>query len=568
MGVRRAVELALDAANKQQEPIYTFGPLIHNPQVLDLLKEKGISALSEVPSQAEGTVIVRAHGIPPETHDALKKAGFEVIDATCPRVIKVQTIIKKHARKGFAVIIAGDEDHPEVIGLLGYADKTAYVVDSLEKLEALPTFEKAIIVAQTTQSTLFFKQVQEWAAANHPHYKVFETICDSTQKRQDEISRLAQNADAVVVVGGHASGNTQRLAKIARQSGKPVQAVETELELDTGMLLTARSVALTAGASTPNWVTNRVCRTLESLSGARHRGLLALAFKLQRIMMLTSIYVALGAGCLCYACNKLQGIPHHWPYIVMAVLYVLSMHLLNNLADTIGDRYKDPGRAKFHTSYQVWLTLLALTAGAAGLLTAYTTGWRPFLILLIMSAAGLLYNIRLVPPWMTGFRYRSLRDLPGSKTILIALAWGFVTALLPHLAENGLRLVGSIAVFLWAIGMAFVRTAFFDILDMQADRIVGRETLPILIGEKKMARLLRTICGILIFLLIGAGMLGWVSSLGFFATICPASLLIVLAAYERGRMLPSNRLEFLVETHFILAGIIALIWSIMQKQGV
>ncbi len=116
--------------------------------------------------------------------------------------------------------------------------------------------------------------------------------------------------------------------------------------------------------------------------------------------------------------------------------------------------------------------------------------------------------------------------------------------------------------------MAFVRTAFFDILDMQADRIVGRETLPILIGEKKMARLLRTICGILIFLLIGAGMLGWVSSLGFFATICPASLLIVLAAYERGRMLPSNRLEFLVETHFILAGIIALIWSIMQKQGV
>jgi len=365
----------------------------------------------------------------------------------------------------------------------------------------------------------------------------------------------------VVVVGGRTSGNTQRLAQIARQTGKPAQAVESEMELDTGMLLTARSIALTAGASTPNWVTNRVYRTLESLSGTRHRGLMALAFKLQRIMLLTSIYVAQGAGCLCYACNKLQGITRNRPYILMAVLYVLSMHLLNNLTGRIGDRYKDPERAKFHTSHQVWLTLLALTAGAAGLLTAYTTGWRPFLILLIMSAAGLLYNIRLVPAGIAHCRYRSIRDLPGSKTILIALAWGFVTALLPHLAEKGLWQPGSIIVFLWAIGMVFVRTAFFDILDMQADRIVGRETLPILIGERKMARLLKTICGVLIVLPIGAGMLGWVSSLGFFAAICPVSLLIVLTVYERGHMLPSNRLEFLVETHFVLAGVIALTWT-------
>ena len=561
MGVRRAVELALDAANKRQGPICTFGPLIHNPQVLDLLRGKGISTLSEIPEHSEGTVIVRAHGIPPETYDALEQAGFEVIDATCPRVIKVQTIIKKHAREGFAVIIIGDVDHPEVVGLLGYAGKAAQVVDSLEKLEALPAFEKAIIVAQTTQSTVFFRQVRQWAADAHPHYKVFETICDSTQKRQDEISRLARYVDAVVVVGGHTSGNTQRLAQIARQSGKPAQAVETELELDTGMLIKARSVALTAGASTPNWVTNRVYRTLESLSGIRNKGLPAFAFKLQRIMLLTSIYVALGAGCLCYACNKLQGIGRHWPYILMAVLYVLSMHLLNNLTGRISDQYKDPERAKFHTRHQIWLTLLALTAGAAGLFTAYTTGWQPFLVLLIMSVAGLLYNIQLVPAGIANCRHRSIRDIPGSKTILIALAWGFVTALLPHLAEKGLWMPGSIIVFVWATGMVFVRTAFFDILDMQADRIVGRETLPILIGEKKMARLLKTICCILVVLPIGAGILGWVSSLGFFAAICPVSLLIVLTAYEHGRMLPSNRLEFLVETHFVLAGVIALAWA-------
>jgi 4-hydroxy-3-methylbut-2-enyl diphosphate reductase len=561
MGVRRAVELALDAAHKRPGPIYTFGPLIHNPQVLDLLKEKGISVLSEIPEKATGTAIIRAHGVPPESRDGLKKAGFTVLDATCPRVIKVQTIIKKHAREGYAIIIIGDEDHPEVVGLLGYAGESGHVVDSMEKLEALPGFDKAIIVAQTTQNTSFFDEVRAWAAETHPPYKVYETICDSTQKRQDEISRLARDVDAVVVVGGHTSGNTQRLAQIARQSGKPAQAVETEAELDPEVLLAAKSVAITAGASTPNWVTNRVYRAIENLSDTRHPGLKAVVFKIQRLLLLTSIYVAIGAASLCYTCNHLQGSPRHRPYMMMAFLYVLSMHLLNNLTGRADDRYKDPERAKFHTRNQPLLTLLALGAGAGGLITAFTLGWRPFLILLIMSAAGLLYNIKMVPAGPGGRHYRSIRDIPGSKTVLISLAWGMVTALLPCMAEPDCRNPGPMVVFIGAVGMVFVRTAFFDILDMQADRIVGRETIPILMGEKSVMTLLKAICCAIVALLFIAGATGWVSSLAFFLSICPASLYAILWAYERGYLLPSNRLEFLVETHFILAGVITLVWA-------
>jgi 4-hydroxy-3-methylbut-2-enyl diphosphate reductase len=204
---------------------------------------------------------------------------------------------------------------------------------------------------------------------------------------------------------------------------------------------------------------------------------------------------------------------------------------------------------------------MALAAGAGGLLTAYSLGWKLFLILLVMSAAGLLYNIKLIPARFEGCRYRSIRDIPGSKTILISLAWGIVTALLPHMAEVGHWNPGSAVVFIGAVGMVFVRTAFFDILDMQADRIVGRETIPILMGKNRVIVLLKIFCGILVLLLMGAGTVGWISSLGFFLSICPASLLAVLTAYERGRMLPSNRLEFLVETHFILAGAIALVWT-------
>ena len=119
MGVRRAVDIVLDASNTTQERICTYGPLIHNPQVLEMLEEKGIPSIDKIPEKGEGTVLIRAHGVPPQDQEKLKQAGFTVIDATCPRVIRVQTIIRKHARKGYASIILGDRDHPEVRGLLG-----------------------------------------------------------------------------------------------------------------------------------------------------------------------------------------------------------------------------------------------------------------------------------------------------------------------------------------------------------------------------------------------------------------------------------------------------------------
>ena len=141
MGVRRAVEMVMDTPEDQQGPIYTFGPLIHNTQVLNLLESKGISVLKEIPKQGTGTVLIRAHGVPPKTKLQLKKAGFTVFDATCPRVIKVQSIIGRHAKKGYASIIIGDRDHPEVIGLLGYAGDTFRISELLgqgAQVQALP----------------------------------------------------------------------------------------------------------------------------------------------------------------------------------------------------------------------------------------------------------------------------------------------------------------------------------------------------------------------------------------------------------------------------------------------
>ncbi len=562
MGVRRAVEMVLDAPNKHVNPICTYGPLIHNPQVLDLLREKEISTIESIPEYATGTVLIRAHGVPPQTKQDLKKAGYTIIDATCPRVIKVQTIIRKHAKKNYASIIIGDKDHPEVIGLLGYAEGKGFVVDNLDDLDSLPSFEKAIIVAQTTQNTLFFEEIKKWANHKFPHYKIFDTICDSTAKRQAEVQHLADSVDAVIVVGGQNSGNTKRLAEISKKTGKPTYHIETESEIDIDALSEAKCIGITAGASTPNWVIKKIYRTLEALPYKKNQGLQRIIFPIQRVLLLTNIYVSIGAGCLCYACIKIQGITDNLHHVLISMLYVLSMHILNNLIDTKADRYNDPDRSSFYNKNKILLAFLAFAAGGIGLMTAYSVGWIPFLILFGMSIMGLSYNIRLIPKRFAYDKYSRLRDIPGSKTILIAMAWGIVTSVLPRLSVSGDIHLDTAIIFSWSLSLVFVRTAFFDILDMQGDRIVGKETIPILLGEKRALRLLKTILVINFGILFVSSVVQLISSLGFMLLICPAFVFIVLSAHERGYMLPGIRLEFLVESNFVMAGVMTLVWSL------
>ncbi|MGD1970831.1 MAG: 4-hydroxy-3-methylbut-2-enyl diphosphate reductase [Desulfobacterales bacterium] len=566
MGVRRAVEMVLDAPEEHQHPISTYGPLIHNPQVLEILEEKGISAFDEPPTEGSGTVLIRAHGVPPKTKDRLEEVGFKVIDATCPRVIRVQTIIKKHARKGYASIIVGDRNHPEVIGLRGYGGDESYVVKDVSELQSLPEFKNAIIVAQTTLNTHLWQAVKNWAAVNHPHYKAFETICDSTERRQAEVQRLAESVDAVIVVGGLSSGNTKRLVDIARQTGKPAFHIENEDDLaniDLQALTDTDQIGITAGASTPNWVIKKVYRALETMLFKRKQGWRRLAFELQRALLLTNVYVAIGAGALCYACNKLQGIYQTFPYILISMLYVQSMHILNRLTDTRADRFNDPNRAKFYNQYKILLAILAVLAGGSGLVIAYSIGLFPFMALLVMSILGLSYNLEMIPPWVTGDKYRKLRDIPGSKTLLIAIAWGIVTAVLPPLSKFGSIHWTNVLVAMWAIGIVFVRTAFFDILDMQGDRLVGKETIPILLGEKCSMRLLKLVLIVLTVALVVSSALHLTSSLGFALLMCPVFIGLIILAYERAQMFPGIRLEFLLETQFILAGVITFVWVLI-----
>lgn len=555
--------MALDASNRTDTPIYTYGPLIHNPQVMDILAQKGISVIRRIPETGTGTVLIRAHGVPPEDRDKLKKAGFNVIDATCPKVIKVQSIIAKHARQGYAVIIVGDRAHPEIIGLQGYAGDMGVVAENMADLTALPEFDKAIIVAQTTQNKTFFEAVTDWAEKFHPNYRVFNTICDSTESRQKDVKELAEKVDAVVVVGGYESGNTKRLFDIATDAGKAAIHIETEAELDVSQLGAPRHIAITAGASTPNWVIKRVYRELENRMVNNRRCFKRLRFFIHRNLLLSNIYLAAGAGCLTYAAAMLQGIEPSVSAVLTAVFYLLCMHTFNNLIDITSDRYNDPDRAAFFQRNRMLLSTVTGLFGLGGLVIAYRMGPLFFLLLVCMSFMGIIYIISLVPKGIANGLKPKIRDIPGSKTVLVALAWGLVTTIVPAVDGFGYIKPVTVLIFFWTVSLVFVRTAFFDILDMQGSRIVGKETIPILLGEQKTMAWLKNLAGLMMIVLIGASAGGAISSLGYLLSLCPLSMLMFLSAYERGGISSGLRQRFLMESHFILAGLLTGLWALV-----
>ena len=236
MGVRRAVETTLDVLQKEDTGVSTFGPLIHNPQVLNLLGERGVKVLQEVPEQESGTVIIRAHGISPVQKEKLQMTGATVEDATCPHVVKVQVIIKKYFKQGYGTVIIGDRNHAEVEGLMGFAGSLGKVVSNQEDVKKLQLDSPYIIVSQTTQDQTAFEELSRMVLERFSGGKVFNTICDATHKRQNEVRSLCQDVQAMVVVGGKNSANTQRLVEIAAGMECPVFLVETEDELDLNVL--------------------------------------------------------------------------------------------------------------------------------------------------------------------------------------------------------------------------------------------------------------------------------------------------------------------------------------------
>jgi (E)-4-hydroxy-3-methyl-but-2-enyl pyrophosphate reductase len=561
MGVRRAVDLTLDLVNKDKQKISTFGPLIHNPQVLEVLRDKGVGILKKIPRAASGTVIIRAHGVPPAQKEHLKQSGLIVKDATCPRVLKVQAIITKHRKQGKTTVIIGDRNHAEVDGLMGYAGPDCHVVSNEAEALALNLTKSYIIVSQTTQDERLFKSMAKAIMERFPGGELYNTICDSTHLRQEEVRKLCEQVEALVVVGGKTSANTTRLAEIATALGRRVFLIESEEELEVASLREFDCVGITAGASTPTWMINRVVRALEAIPGRSDNRFRHGLFRLVRLMMASNLYVALGGGLLAPACDLLQAIRPRPEHAIVAFCYLFAMHNINRLTHQQSKIFDDPVYLRFSRKYRKTIMTLATVFLFVSLMITALNGWPAFILLLVMSVFGILYRIHFIPKLLAArIKVSRLKEIPGSKTFFVALAWAMVVALLPAFIGGGGPTARTYGLMLFILLLVFVRNALFDVFQVQGDRIVGKETLPVLIGAKKTIVVLHCIMALLLVMLLVYPAFGLiVTPLGY--SLLPGLLYLACFTllYSKGYWSPGVKLEFALETTFVF--IAASVWA-------
>ncbi len=262
-GVKRAVEKVYEQIGKTEKPIYTYGPIIHNEQVVGDLQEKGvevIDTLEELRTIRDAVVVIRSHGVGKDVYDILKENGVEIVDATCPYVKKIHRIVEKQTAEGRRVLIVGSEDHPEVQGIKGWGDERTKVIENMDDFRRLelPDDEKLCIVSQTTFNYKKFQDLVEKISKTRYDILVLNTICNATQERQVEAMRIASQVDVMLVIGGKHSSNTQKLYDICRKECKNTYYIQTLGDFNPECISSVRSVGITAGASTPNNIIEEV----------------------------------------------------------------------------------------------------------------------------------------------------------------------------------------------------------------------------------------------------------------------------------------------------------------------
>jgi 4-hydroxy-3-methylbut-2-enyl diphosphate reductase len=265
-GVERAVEMVEEALGEGQ-PIRSLGALIHNAQEMQRLEARGVTTI-ESPDEADPrmTAVIRAHGVTPQVQRELEERAAHVIDATCPFVTRVQHLAERAARQGRDVVVAGNPDHPEMIGVVGYAPDNTYVVRDASEVAGLPPLHAPLVVSQTTIKLQTFLEVAEAVRARADvEPQVVNTICSATRDRQDAARALAGHVDAFYVIGGRHSSNSVKLLAVCKEQCEKSYLIETPDEINPQDLLGVNRVGVTAGASTPDWLIKQVVERLRVL---------------------------------------------------------------------------------------------------------------------------------------------------------------------------------------------------------------------------------------------------------------------------------------------------------------
>jgi (E)-4-hydroxy-3-methyl-but-2-enyl pyrophosphate reductase len=271
-GVRRAIEMAY---NKLQEsdgiPVYTLGPLVHNPQVIAQLEKDGIISIDvdEMKDKPKGHLIIRTHGVSPKIRNKASELGYIITDATCPLVKKIHHIVLELQKEDYQIIVIGHASHPEVQGIVGEVENHCYIIEDTKEVAELQIFKKLGIVVQTTALWTKFQEISAALLEKTQEARIFNTICHATIERQQAAEELAKEVDLVIIIGGRTSSNTRRLLELCKSVNPNSHHVELPDELNPEWFSGTEKIGLTAGASTPDHIIGEIFRKIKEIKETR-----------------------------------------------------------------------------------------------------------------------------------------------------------------------------------------------------------------------------------------------------------------------------------------------------------
>ncbi len=486
-----AFERALATLKEGEHPVYTLGPLVHNEHAVAMLERLGMRTAKSIEEVEGGVVVVRAHGIPADLEKSLHEKGVKIVDATCPHVKRIEREAVRLNEEGRFICFAGYPEHPETKAVVSrLKEGTWKVLSSVDDVESVPRDVPVALIAQSTFNTRVFESMTARLQELCDDLVVKCTICNATSARQEEARELAKRNDAVVVVGSRTSSNTRRLVEIAKAEGKPVFHVTSAEDVSEEDFRDFHSVGVTAGASTPTWLTWSVVEVLRGAGESRSLRRLP-----ARMVTDGGVLTGVAAASLSYAMTGILGAAHRGWWSAASAFYIFSMYTLIRTQRRGVPAFTSQGLFLYRN--RKWLYPLAISSGAVALVITYAMSTAAFLA---VAGSYVLAASYAVASWKShaGGRASLLLRLPASKDIFEAGAWTMMCTLLPALGSPsaaGRLEVWSAGVFVFLL--LFTRAVLRDVVNIQDDRIMGRETVPALLGEKAVWYMVYALLGVL-----------------------------------------------------------------------
>lgn len=491
MGVRDAILRIVHEINTTDEIIHVYGPLIHNPQTIEVLNKRGLRTIDSFKEIDDKVVAIRTHGIEYDNLKEIQSRAKRHINLTCSRVARVQGIIKKYSNRDYFTIIVGDRDHAEVVGLQSYASRGVIVVSRVEDVKKIPESSKYIVVSQTTLDTELFEDVINAIKTRFSNVVVINTICNSTHNRQGDVKEAIRGGiDALVVVGGKNSANTQRLAKIGRDRGIRTFHIETESELNKNRFIDINNVLVTAGASTPGWIINRVLEKLYDIKYENSNILINLLKKISEFIVRTNLFSAITASFITLFIQNYFDKAVDYSLALISFLYIFSMYTINNYFELDFLRVSNPYKFVLYDRFKhISLPVSIVSIVLSCIIIAVNYDYLPLIIFSISSILGSIYSTERIKNYFYTMKHSVMRKIYFSKSIVVTFGWVIITVVIPSIILH-IDLYRIIIPSSYIFTFIFLRSILLDFIAFQGDLILGRETLPILLGIPRTRSLL------------------------------------------------------------------------------